>query len=362
MVKFLGWFITVLLLLLFYPSTVFAVTPTISVTFPETVEIGKDNEIKVTVNNTTDLYNLKIYGSPVDTKRTKNYAETFNGSEYAGIKWETYPIVQGQTETKIKFRIKPITEDQDYIYLSTGIQYGSKNIYSDWVKVNVTENQNSITTDNTDTDKPSPDPPNLVLELPDNIIFNKILDAKIRVYHTDDKFLIKVLGSEDKKGYGFIKTLNDDKQLSWNSSWDSFPVVQHKGLVNFIIDYNVDALFIKLRGKNLNTGDYLESDWVKTKVMQPKVNKGKKVEDKTENNVTVKEETKSDKITIDYSKIPYKPVVINVYDKGDVEKEINKKEDLLKQQVKVQNNVVEDKNIFITLWKRILEILNIQKK
>jgi len=360
MAKFLYWFITILILFVI-PSSVFAISPTITVTFPETVEIGKENEVEVTVNNTIDSYNLKIYGSPVNIKRTKNYAETFNLNKYAGVLWSTYPIVIGQVPTKIKFRIKPITEDQDYIYLSAGINKSSGNVYSDWVKVNVVEVEENIIEDE-GVDETESDPPILKLELPDNIIFNQVLDAKIRIQNSDDKYLIKVLGSQDKKTYGFIKTLNDEKLLNWNSSWDTFPTVQNKGLVNFIIDNNIENLFIKLRGKNLSKGSYLESDWYEVEVEQPEIQE-LKGEVLAETDEKVEDLPKNDKIRIDYSKIPYKKVAFNVYDdEKDVKPTIINSEVAQIDVEEVKTKEFNFRNLINIIWQRVMGALAIQKK
>lgn|GEM_PF-4783706 len=324
-------------------------------TFPDTIEIGKENEVEVLVNNTTDSYNLKIYGSPTKISSHSKYVETFNGSEYVSSSWTNFPIVKGQVPTKIKFRLKTLDDNVDYIYLKAGIN-ASSNIYSDWVKVNVTEKiaEEIPTSDN--ENQPTPDPPIVQVEWPEEFFFNKQLQAKIKIKNTDEKYSVKVLASVDKKAYGLVKTINDNNLLSWNSNWDNFPTIQEKGEINFLIDYNTEIFYIKLRLKH--SSDYIESDWVEVELKYEEPEKISETEPKVDEITPSKPQ--DGKIRIDYSKIPYKKVAFNVHDEKEPEPE--KKVNIINIENKTKQKPYVLKDIVYSLWKKVLEILVIRKR
>ncbi len=359
-------YIFVFLIFLFIsPNCVFAVSPTISVLFPDVVTIGKENEIEVTVNNTTQSYNLKIYGSPTQNTRHSKYVDTYNGVEYVSSSWTNFPVIVGQVPTKIKFRVNMLESEYDYIYLKVGIN-SSTNIYSDWVKVSVTEDEQQVLDISTEDSDVVTTQPQLSLEFPDNIYYEKEIKSKVKIENSEDIFLIKILGSQDKKKYGIIKTINDNDYLNWNSSWDKFPTIKNDGEVSFIVDEVVDSLFIKLRAKNTNTLEYVESDWYDVEIKELIVEDEQEEKDLEDSETLDKSKTesnikKNDKIRIDYSKIPYKPVAFNVYDK-EPENTKNTVTDLTEtKQLTYNQDKFDVKKVLNNLWQKMLAILPIQK-
>lgn len=363
MIKFVYYFAIVLLLSWGFSSRVFAVSPTISVLFPDVVTIGKENEIEVTVNNSTQSYNLKIYGSPTSNSRHSKYVDTYNGTEYVSSPWTSFPVIVGQVPTKIKFRVNMLESEYDYIYLKAGIN-SSSNIYSDWVKVSVIEDQMPVLKENIAEPEVEKVEPSLLLKFPDTIYYGKEVQAKVKIENSSDSFLVKILGSQNKKTYGIIKTINDGEYLNWNNAWEKFPTIKKEGEVSFVVDDIVDSLFVKLRAKNTKTLEYAESDWYDLEITESIVEKADVKEDIEQEEI--KEEgkvNKNDKIRIDYSKIPYKSVAFNVYDKEEPEADKNIKNDLTVIK-KINNNKdnFDVKTVLSNLWEKILAILPKQKK
>jgi len=321
-----------------FPSDVFASDITLSVNFPDKITIGEDVNVVVTLSGTDESYNLKVYASPTSNSRHSSYVETKNQDQYITSGWENYPLVSNG-DNDIVFRLKKFDESGK-MFLRVGINT-STNVYTDWVEVDINESEQEVIENVVvEQDQVVEEKPVLKVSFEDKVFFNEDNEVEIEIENSNKEYFIKVLGSTNKKNYGYIKTINDDNLFSWNSSWDDLPTIKgnKKDTVKFFVDADLDQIYLKVRAKEVDSSNYIDSEYVEVDIkVSEKLGtaEAKEKEPTKKSELVVPQKYYLDSNNYSYKKIglnlieekqPVKPKVIYeelVFKKEDSRKDLN---------------------------------------